>query len=126
LAQSLAKSGIETVLVPDSSIYALMPRVNKVIVGAHAVLANGGMFADVGSLMAATAARAHSTPIIVCTGQFKFTPIWNLPQYGALDFASPNAVLPFDEGELVGQVDILNPMWDYVGPELIDVYITNE
>ncbi|KAF9817847.1 hypothetical protein IEO21_03189 [Rhodonia placenta] len=127
MAQSLSSAGISTFLVPDSSIYAIMSRVNKVIIGAHAILANGGMFAISGSLLAATAARAHSTPVVVCAGQFKLTPLWNLyHEYGALDFADPSSVLGFEEGALVDKVDVVNPYYDYVGPEMVDVFITND
>ncbi|KAI6150672.1 hypothetical protein BKA82DRAFT_993017 [Pisolithus tinctorius] len=127
MAQSLSTSGITTVLVPDSSVYALMSRINKVVLGAHAILANGGMFAVTGSLLAATAARAHSTPVVVCSGQFKLTPQWNLyHEYGALDFADPSGVLGFEEGDLVDKVDVVNPYYDYVRPEMIDAYITND
>ena len=104
-----------------------MSRVNKVLLGAHAVLANGGMFATTGALLAASAARAHRTPLVVCAGQFKLTPLWNLyHEHGALDFADPSSVLGFEEGSLVDKVDVLNPYYDYVGPELVDVFITNE
>lgn len=127
MAQSLASAGISTFLVPDSSIYALMSRVNKVILGAHAILANGGMFAITGSLLVATAARAHSTPVVVCAGQFKLTPLWNLyHEYGALDFSDPSSVLGFEEGGLVEKVDVINPYYDYVHPELVDAFITND
>ena len=127
MARALSASGISSFLVPDSSIYAIMSRVNKVILSAHAILANGGMFSITGSLLAANAARVHSTPVVVCAGQFKLTPLWNLyHDFGALDFADASAVLGFEEGNLVDKVDVLNPYYDYVGPELIDVYITNE
>ncbi|EPQ57964.1 nagb/rpia/CoA transferase-like protein [Gloeophyllum trabeum ATCC 11539] len=127
MACSLSSAGISSFLVPDSSIYALMSRVNKCILGAHAILANGGMFAITGSLLAVSAAQAHSTPVVVCAGQFKLTPLWNLyHDYGALDFADPSSVLGFEEGSLVDKVDVINPYFDYVGPELIDVYITND
>lgn len=127
MSKSLSAAGISTFLVPDSSIFALMSRVNKIILGAHAILANGGMFAISGSQIAATAARAHSTAVLVCAGQFKITPRWNLyHEYGALDFGDPNEVLGFEEGQLVDKVDVVNPYYDYVRPELIDAYITNE
>lgn len=127
MARELSSAGISTFLVPDSSIYAIMSRVNKVILGAHAILANGGMFAITGTLLAATAARVHSTPVVVCAGQFKLTPLWNLyHEFGALDFSDPSNVLGFEEGSLVDKVDVVNPYYDYVGPELIDVFITNE
>jgi translation initiation factor eIF-2B subunit beta len=127
MAKSLSSAGISTFLVPDSSIFALMPRVNKVILGAHVILANGGMFAISGSLMAATAARAHSTPVVVCAGQFKLTPLWNLyHEYGAHDFGNPSDVLGFENGDLVDKVEVVNPYYDYVQPELVMAYITNE
>ena len=127
MARLLSSAGVSTFLVPDSSIYAIMSRVNKVILGAHAILANGGMFAIIGSLMVATAAREHRTPVVVCAGQFKLTPLWNLyHQHGALDFADPSTVLGFDEGSLVEKVEVYNPYYDYVDPEFLDVYITNE
>ncbi len=127
MARSLSSSGISTFLVPDSSIYALMSRVSKVILSAHAILTNGGMFAVTGSLLTATAARAHSTTVMVCAGQFKLTPLWNLyHEYGALDFDDPSGVLGFEEGDLVDKVDVVNPYYDYVRPELVDVYVTNE
>ena len=127
MARALSSAGISTFLVPDSSIYAIMSRVNKVILGAHAILANGGMFAITGTLLATTAARVHSTPVVVCAGQFKLTPLWNLyHEFGALDFSDPGNVLGFEEGNLVDKVDVMNPYYDYVGPELVDVFITNE
>ena len=127
MARNLSAAGISTFLVPDSSIYAIMSRVNKVILGTHAILANGGMFAITGSLLAASAARVHSVPVVVCAGQFKLTPLWNLyHEYGALDFGDPGHVLGFEEGDLVDKVDVVNPYYDYLGPELIDAFITNE
>lgn len=127
MAKSLSLAGISTFLVPDSSIYGLMSRVNKVILGAHVILANGGMFAITGSLVAATAARAHSTPVVVCAGQFKLTPLWNLyHEYGSHDFGNPSDVLGFEEADLVDKVDVVNPYYDYVQPDLIDAFITND
>jgi translation initiation factor eIF-2B subunit beta len=35
-AVNLSNAGIETTLITDSAIYAMMARVNKVIVGTHA------------------------------------------------------------------------------------------
>lgn len=129
MAKSLSAESITTVLVPDACIFALMSRVNKVIIGAHAVLANGGVFAVAGTLLAASAAKAHATPVVICTGQYKFTPLWNLyHEYAAVDFGDPNEVLGVEgsEGIDMEQVDVINPYFDYVKPELVDVLITNE
>jgi translation initiation factor eIF-2B subunit beta len=127
LARSLSSSGINSIIIPDAAIYAVMSRVNKVILGAHAILANGGVFAIAGSILVAHAARTHRTPVVFCAGQFKLSPLWNVYHaYGSLDFANPTQVLGFQEGKLMDQVDVLNPTYDYIPPELINVFITNE
>jgi translation initiation factor eIF-2B subunit beta len=42
LVLGLSKVGISCTLIPDSAIFAIMSRVNKVVVGVHSVMANGG------------------------------------------------------------------------------------
>ena len=44
-SSTLAKAGIKTSLVPDAAVFALMSRVDKVIIGAHGVMATGGIIA---------------------------------------------------------------------------------
>jgi translation initiation factor eIF-2B subunit beta len=127
MAKALAKHGIPTIIVPDSNIYALMPRVTKVLLGAHVVLANGGFFTVSGALLAAMAARAHSTPVVVVAGQYKFAPAWNLHHdIAALDFGDPSDILGYEEGELLDKVEVANPFYDYVKPDLVNLFITNE
>ncbi len=48
----------------------------KVLVGAHAVLANGGVIAPCGMNMVALAARKHSVPFVVLVGLHKLSPIF--------------------------------------------------
>lgn len=127
MAKALSSAGILTFLVPDSSVYAIMSRITKVILGAHAILANGGVFATAGSSLAATAAHAHSTPVVVCAGQFKLTPKWTVYRsQGALDFENPSHVLTFREGNFGDNVDVVNPSFDYLSSSLVDVFVTNE
>ncbi|WWD20404.1 hypothetical protein CI109_104880 [Kwoniella shandongensis] len=130
LATSLSSSGIPTLLIPDSSIHAILPRVTKVLLGAHAVLANGGLFALSGSLACALAAKTHSKPVVVTTGQFKFAPAWNLyHEYGAVDFQGPGAVIGMDGnggGGGVEGVEVVDPYYDYIRPELVQLFVTNE
>jgi translation initiation factor eIF-2B subunit beta len=127
VSEALGKLGIPTILVPDSSIYALMPRITKVVIGAHTVLANGGLFAVSGALLTALAAKAHSTPVVVVSGQFKFAPAWNLyHDYASADFLGPDKVLGYEEGDYLDKVEVANPFYDYIRPDLINLFITNE
>ena len=54
---ALAAAGISTTLMADASVFAMMARVNKVIIGAHAMMANGGAIATAGSHLLALAAQ---------------------------------------------------------------------
>ena len=42
LAATLAKNKIESTVITDSAVFAMMSRVNKVIIGTHTVMASGG------------------------------------------------------------------------------------
>lgn len=55
----------------DATIFAIMSRVNKVILATHAVIANGGLIAAAGARVIAKAARVHRTPVIVVSGVYK-------------------------------------------------------
>lgn len=125
LSKTLASAGVETLLISDAAIFALMARVNKVIIGCHAVTANGGLIAPSGSQLIASAARHHSTPVCVVTGTYKVTPIYpeNHDTYNIL--GNPDAVLPFSDGELMHQIDVINPHFDYVPPPYVSLFITN-
>jgi hypothetical protein len=63
LAVSLSKSKIQTTVIADSAIFAIMSRVNKVIIGTHTVMANGGLRAICGSHIVALAAKHYSVPV---------------------------------------------------------------
>lgn len=63
MAVNLAKANIETTVIPDTSIFAMMSRVNKVIIGTHTVLANGGLRAISGIHIVALAAKHYSVPV---------------------------------------------------------------
>ncbi|GMK56545.1 hypothetical protein CspeluHIS016_0303850 [Cutaneotrichosporon spelunceum] len=130
MAAALASHSIPTLLVPDSSLHAVMPRVTKVIFGAHSVSANGGMFALAGSLACTLAARTHAKPVVVVTGQFKFAPSWNLyHEYDTLDFQGPGPVIGYDHtggGGGYEGVEVPDPHFDYIRPELVNLYATND
>lgn len=123
-AANLAEAGISTTLITDCAVFAMMARVNKVIVGAHAVMANGGLVATAGSHMVALAAQQHAVPLVVCAGLYKLTPLF--PSATAEQFnllLSPQPMLKYEEG-LQG-VHVANPALDYVPPELVSLFITN-
>ncbi|SOV06176.1 related to GCD7 - translation initiation factor eIF2b, 43 kDa subunit [Ustilago sp. UG-2017a] len=128
LARSLTRAGISVLLIPDSSIFAVMPRVSKVVLGAHAVLANGGLMSSAGAFATALAAKQHSTPVVILTGVYKICPEWSSIQ----DFANASSALGpaalFEyatSSSIVENAEIVANAYDYVPPHLVDVFITN-
>lgn len=96
MALELGKSGIRTTVIADASCYAMMARANKVIISAHAILADGGVMAPVGTSSLAAAARRHNVPVVILAGIYKLSP--NFPHEPGVtfnDFGEPYEVLPF-------------------------------
>eukprot|EP00522_Entomoneis_paludosa_P019084 CAMPEP_0172448112 /NCGR_PEP_ID=MMETSP1065-20121228/7194_1 /TAXON_ID=265537 /ORGANISM="Amphiprora paludosa, Strain CCMP125" /LENGTH=471 /DNA_ID=CAMNT_0013199515 /DNA_START=83 /DNA_END=1498 /DNA_ORIENTATION=- len=128
MATSLAQVGMETILIPDSAIFAVMSRVNKVIIPAHAVLANGGLIASSGCNVVALAAHHHSVPVVCVTGIFKLCPIFPHDGQDTLnDLISPSSVLEYSnlKDTRLSDVEFVNPVRDYIAPQYIDLYVTN-
>jgi len=56
-ARNLQEIGIVANLITDASVYAVMSRVDKVIISTHAIMANGGLIANSGAYQIALAAK---------------------------------------------------------------------
>lgn len=127
LQKSLADFGVTVILIPDSAVFALMARVNKVVLGTHSVLANGGLVAAAGTRVVANAARLHRVPVVVVSGIYKLSPVYPFDYEALVEYGGAGAVLEYGgkDGKLVGKVDVGNPLFDYVPAELVDLYITN-
>jgi translation initiation factor eIF-2B subunit beta len=123
--KSLIAIGITVILIPDSAVFAIMSRVNKVILGTHSVLANGGLVATAGTRVIAQAAKVHQTPVVVVSGVYKLSPVYPFDFESLIEHGDPSKVVGYEDGELVDKIDVDNPLYDYVPAELVDLYITN-
>jgi translation initiation factor eIF-2B subunit beta len=124
-SKSLTAAGLTVVLITDASVFAIMSRVNKVILGTHAVIANGGLVAASGARIIAKAAHKHRTPVIVVSGVYKLSPQYPYEFESLIEYGDPAKINTRGEGELVNKLEIENPLFDYVSPDLVDLYITN-
>uniref|UniRef100_A0A0A9XEK2 Translation initiation factor eIF2B subunit beta n=1 Tax=Lygus hesperus TaxID=30085 RepID=A0A0A9XEK2_LYGHE len=127
LAQVLHKAKIQTNIVPDSNIFSIMSRVNKVIMGTDTVMANGGLRSACGSHLVALAAAHYSVPVLILAPlhqlslQFLCSP--NQPSFNT--FLSPQGVLDYADGDILSKVSVYNPKFDYVPPDLVTLFISN-
>ncbi|KAF3448781.1 hypothetical protein FNV43_RR09494 [Rhamnella rubrinervis] len=135
LAKELVARGLQTTLITDSAVFAMISRVNMVIVGAHAVMANGGVIAPVGLNMVALAAQRHAVPFVVLAGSHKLCPLYpHNPEVLLNELRSPSELLDFGEfsdcmdfGNGTGSplLHVVNPAFDYVPPKLVSLFITD-
>ncbi|OKL58964.1 hypothetical protein UA08_05518 [Talaromyces atroroseus] len=121
----LTALGITVILIPDSAVFAIMSRVNKVILGTHSVLANGGLVAAAGTRVIARAAKVHQTPVVVVSGIYKLSPVYPFDIDSLIEYGDVSNVITYQDGDLVDKIDVENPLYDYVPAELVDLYITN-
>jgi len=90
------------------------------------VMGNGGLIAPCGSHVMALAAQHHAIPFVVCTGIHKLSPLYLHDQDTFNDLRSPSAIVKFEEvGDIGIELNVLNPAYDYVTPDLVSLYITN-
>ena len=121
----LSAAGITVILMTDATIFAIMSRVNKVILATHAVIANGGLIAAAGARTIAKAAKVHRTPVIVVSGVYKLSPEYPFEFESLIEYGDPGNIIGYGEGGLVEHMEVDNPVYDYVPPDLVDLYITN-
>ncbi|RDX58257.1 Translation initiation factor eIF-2B subunit beta, partial [Mucuna pruriens] len=133
LSKELAARGLQTTVISDSATFAMISRVNMVIVGAHAVMANGGVIAPIGLHMVALAARRHAVPFVVLAGSHKLCPLYpHNPQVLLNELRSPSELLDFgefsdlmDPASGAGSLHVVNPAFDYVPPDHVSLFITD-
>ncbi|XP_033324941.2 eukaryotic translation initiation factor 2B subunit beta [Megalopta genalis] len=128
MAVNLAKAKIKTTLISDVAIFAMMSRVNKVIIGTHTVMANGGLRAISGSHTVAQAAKHYSVPVMVLLPLYKLCPLYlcSHEQDGFNKHVSPmKGVINGANAQLLERIHIYNPVFDYVPPELVTLFISN-
>ncbi|OAD59803.1 Translation initiation factor eIF-2B subunit beta [Eufriesea mexicana] len=128
MAVNLAKAKIKTTLISDVAIFAMMSRVNKVIIGTHTVMANGGLRAISGSHTVAQAAKHYSVPVMVLLPLYKLSPLYlyTHEQHGFNKHVSPlQGVIDGANASLLARIQAYNPVFDYVPPELVTLFISN-
>lgn len=123
-AKKLAQYNIDTTIIPDSAVFALMSRVGKVIIGTKTVFVNGGaLMSSSGVSSVCECAHEFKTPVFAVSGLYKLSPLYPFDENKLIEFGSSQKVLPILDTP--GRLDTINPINEYVSPENIDIFITN-
>ncbi|KAK5992265.1 putative translation initiation factor eIF-2B subunit beta [Cladobotryum mycophilum] len=123
--KKLSASGITVLNVMNGGLMAYMSKVNKVIFGARAIAANGGIVADAGAAAIARAANEQGRAVVVLGGVYKLSPETPFDESSLIEWGDSSTFVSFSDGPMVSGVEIRTALTELVPPEFIDTYITN-
>ncbi len=125
-AKALSDEGLDVILIPDSSVRYFMKRVNKVVVGADTIAANGAVINKIGTSLVALAAKEARVRTYVAAETYKFSPLTVIGELVPIEVREPTEIV--DEAWLKENpnVKVYNPVFDVTPPEYVDAIITEK
>ncbi|KAI1113910.1 hypothetical protein F5Y14DRAFT_196965 [Nemania sp. NC0429] len=125
LAKSMASNGSNIITISNAGLMAYMSRVDKVILGARAITAQGGVVVDSGAAAIARAARERRRTVIVLGGVYKLSPETRLLSESQVEWGDPSKYVNFADGAMVSHVKVQNALFEFLPADQVDTYITN-
>ena len=119
--RELSDAGIPTTLIVDSAVRHIMRDVDKVIVGADSIAANGAVVNKIGTSQIALAAHEARVLFFVAAESYKFHPGTLVGRLVEIEEREPSEVV---NPKRFPGVKILNPVFDVTPPDYIDLIIT--
>lgn len=124
MAQRLSAAGVPVTLISPASIYAVMSRVNKVVVCVRAALGGGSVLGEAGLHALTSAAKHHCVPVFALAPLYKLAPMHSYQAGVSSPLASPLHTLPYEACDS-GAVQAYAQKLDFVPPDHIELFITN-
>lgn len=122
-AERLAQLGIPVTLIADAAVRYFMNDVDRVLVGADAVSANGAVVNKIGTSLIALAARESRTLFFVAAESYKFSPETMFGELVKIEERDPSELISASELKYQN-ISVANPSFDVTPPEYIDLIIT--
>ncbi|XP_030377130.1 translation initiation factor eIF-2B subunit delta isoform X2 [Scaptodrosophila lebanonensis] len=129
MLRRLSADGIPCTYVLINAISYVMPEATKVLLGAHALLANGYVMARTGTAQVALVANAHNVPVLVCCETHKFSERFQTDAIVYNELGDPNELVRSDKCCLLNwqtksRMTPLNLNYDITPPELVSAVVT--
>ena len=124
LAVELADAGVPAQLVVDSAVRYVMREVDKVVVGADAIAANGAVVNKIGTSLIALAARERGVDFYVAAETYKFSPYTLIGELVEIEEREASEVVPADLLAKHPLLSVRNPAFDVTAPEYVTGIIT--
>jgi ribose 1,5-bisphosphate isomerase len=122
-ANEALRAKIKVIYCTDSAIGWFMKKVDKVIVGCDAILADGSIVNKIGTLPIAIVAEKFGVPVYVAGGAYKFDPQTILGVSEPIEQRPAKEIV--DPKKIKG-AKIVNPAFDIVPAEFIRALITEK
>ena len=123
-ASELRKTGIPVTMILDDAVRYFMQEVDKVIVGADAITANGALVNKIGTSMVALAAHEAKVKVYAAAETYKFSPETMIGDRVKIEERDQDEIISQKELDNIGPIKIRNPSFDVTPPEYIDLIIT--
>jgi ribose 1,5-bisphosphate isomerase len=120
----LLKQGIPVTMIVDDAARHFMKDIDKVIVGADAVTANGAVVNKIGTSMIALAAKESNVRMFVAAETYKFSPETMIGEVVAIEQRATDEVIGEADLHELPKLGVKNPSFDVTPPEYIDLIIT--
>ena len=127
--EELKKIKLDLTVIEDDDIYSVMKKFTKVkiLLGAKAILVNGGLITYGGAYNICLLAKMFSNPVIIVGGTTKLTPMYSFKHELYNEYLSPDLIFGknMDYQGDISNIQFNNPSLDYVPPNLISMYATD-
>jgi len=132
MARHMVAAGIECSYIQVTSAPYVMQEVTKVMLGAHAVLANGGVMARVGASQVALVAKSCNVPVLVCCETYKFSERVQTDSFVFNELGDPDDLVatgsalytPLEDWRDLSSLNLLNLNYDVTPPSLVDAIVS--
>ncbi|XP_015270647.1 PREDICTED: translation initiation factor eIF-2B subunit delta [Gekko japonicus] len=128
----LVKQGVRCSYVLINAISYVLPEVSKVLLGAHALLANGSVMSRMGTSQIALISKAHNVPVLVCCETYKFCDRVQTDSFVSNELDDPDDLIVPHRGRIPlaswqenKSLRLLNLVYDVTPMELVDLVITD-
>lgn len=125
LRKKLAAYGVPVVNLAGMGVMSYFPLATKVVLDARAITASGGLVADAGAGLLARAAKEFNRPVLALAAVYRLSPADLDEPEPVLEWGDPSPHADFADGDLLDGIDIRTPAIEYLGSEMVDIYITN-
>lgn len=129
--ERLVAAGIKCSFILINAIGFIMPDVTKVLLGAHALLANGYVTARAGTAQVALIAKTYNVPVLVCCETHKFSERVQTDAFVYNELGNPSDIIrntkqstPLENWTTLPHLTPLNLKYDITPPELVTAVVT--